>query len=180
MSSAASVNPPLRSGVNAVAFKYLTPGSTMIVQALIARAPRDPVPWTPLRRPLADATVTLVSTAGISMKSDPAFDAAGERQNPWWGDPSYRVIPRTATAADVVVSHLHIDTRYILEDLDVALPLARLGELEQGGRIARAALTHYSFMGYLLDPTEFLASTVPAMIARMRAEGVDVAVFVPV
>ncbi len=161
-------------------FKYLNPASTLIVKTFIVRAPRDPIPWAPLRRPLDQTTVALISTAGISMKSDPAFDAEGERGNPWWGDPSCRLIPRTATAADVVVSHLHIDTRYILEDLDVALPLARLGELAQNGQIGRVAPSHYSFMGYLLDPTEFLASTVPAMIARMRAEDVDAAIFVPV
>ena len=161
-------------------FKYLTPASTMIVKTLIARAPRDPVPWTPLERPLEQATVTLISTAGISMKSAPPFDAEGERQNPWWGDPSYRVIPRTATARDVAVSHLHIEPRYILEDLNVALPLERLSELEKSGVIGRVASSHYSFMGYLLDPTEFLTSTVPAMITRMRAEGVEVAVFIPV
>lgn len=161
-------------------FKYLSPASTLIVKTLVARAPRDPVPWTPLRRPLEQATVALISSAGISMKADPPFDAEGERRNPWWGDPSWRVIPETATARDVMVSHLHIDTRYILEDLNVALPLERLAEMEMRGEIGRVAPSHYSFMGYLLDPTEFLASTVPAMIARMRAEGVDAAVFVPV
>jgi D-proline reductase (dithiol) PrdB len=152
----------------------------MIVKSFIARAPRDPVPWTSFTRPLQEATVALVSTAGISMKSDAPFDAHGERQNPWWGDPSYRVIPRTATARDVVAGHLHIDTRYIAEDLNVALPLERFNEMERSGEIGRAASSHYSFMGYLLDPTEFLASTVPAMIERMRTEGVDVAVFIPV
>lgn len=161
-------------------YKYLSPASTMVVKSLIARAPRDPVPWTPLRRPLEEATVALVSTAGISMQSDPPFDADGERRNPWWGDPSYRVIPRTATVRDVIVSHLHIDPWYILEDLNVALPVDRLAGMEYRREIGRAAPSHYSFMGYLLDPTEFLASTVPALIARMRAESVDAAVFVPV
>lgn len=167
-----------RTGIDS--FKYLSAASTMIVKSLMARAPRDPVPWAPLRRPLEEATVALLSTAAISMKSDPPFDAEGERHNPWWGDPSYRVLPRTATAHDVVVSHLHIDTRYITEDLNVALPLDRLTELERDGEVGRAAPSHYSIMGYLLDPTEFLASTVPALIARMRAEGVDAAVFLPV
>ena len=35
--------------------------------------PRD-IPWTPLARPLADATVVLVSTAGIALKTDRPFD----------------------------------------------------------------------------------------------------------
>lgn len=161
-------------------FKYLSPVSTMITKSLIARAPRNPVPWIPLRRPLHEATVSLVSTAGISMKGDPPFDTEGERRNPWWGDPSYRLIPRTATEADISVSHLHIEAAYIHEDLDVALPLRRLAELEAEGLIGRAAPSHYSFMGYLLDATEFLEVSIPAIIERMRREGVDVAVFVPV
>jgi D-proline reductase (dithiol) PrdB len=161
-------------------FRYLSPTSTIIVKSLITRADGAPAPWTPLRRPLTEATIALVSTAGLSMKGDLPFDAAGERRNPWWGDPSYRVIPRTARTGDVVASHLHIETRYLAEDLNVALPLERLAELERSGRIGRSAPSHYSFMGYLLDPTRFLAESVSAMIERMRVEEVDAAVFVPV
>jgi D-proline reductase (dithiol) PrdB len=169
-----------QSTITVDSFKYLSPASTAIVKSMIARAPKDPVPWTPLRRPLAEATVTLVSTAGLSVKSDPPFDAEAECRNPWWGDPSHRVIPSAATETDIVVSHLHIEPAYIHEDLNVALPLARLAELEREGRVGRSAPSHYSFMGYLLDPTEFLASAVPAMIAEMKQEDVDAAVFVPV
>lgn len=161
-------------------FKFLSRTSTMMMRALIARAPRDPVPWTAVRRPLSESTVALVSTAGLSMRGTAPFDAEGERRNPWWGDPSYRVIPHTATAGDVVATHLHIDTRYMAEDLDVALPLRRLAELAAAGRVGRVAPSHYAFMGYLLDPTEFLRASVPAMIERMRAEAVDAAVFIPV
>ncbi len=160
--------------------KYLNPTSQAIIKSLIARAPKEPVPWAPLRRPLREATVALVTTAGVSLRDERAFDAEGELRNPWWGDPSYRVIPRTATEQDIVVSHLHIETAYILSDLNVALPLARLAELEHEGFIGRSAPSHYSFMGYLLDPTEFLASAVPAMIDRMHREGVDAAIFIPV
>lgn len=169
---------PPGSRVNS--FKYLNPVSTMIVKSLIARAPTDPVRWAPLRRPLREATIALISTAGLSLKGDAPFDAEGERRNPWWGDPSHRVIPRTATASDVVASHLHIETRYLAEDLNVALPIERLAELEQRGQIGRSAPSQYSFMGYLLQPEEFLTRTVPAMIERMRAEAVDAAVFIPV
>lgn len=161
-------------------FRYLNPASVAIVKTMIASAPRDPVPWTPLPRPLSEATVALVSTAGLSMLADPPFDTEGEQENPWWGDPSFRVIPRTATEADIVASHLHIETAYIQQDLDVALPLRRLAEAEADGRIGRVAQAHYSFMGYLLDPTEFLERSVPAMVNRMRADAVDVAIFVPV
>jgi hypothetical protein len=147
---------------------------------LIARSSASPVPWTPLRRPLEEAAIALVSTAALSMRGEPPFDAAAERANPWWGDPSYRVIPRTATERDVVASHLHIETAYLELDLDVALPLRRLAELQAERFIGGSAPSHYSIQGYLLDPTEFLATSVPAIVERMKQESVDAAIFIPV
>jgi hypothetical protein len=161
-------------------FRYLSQASTAIVKMLIANAPREPVPWTPLSRPLSEARIALVSTAALSMRIDRPFDTEGDRANPWWGDPSYRVIPRTATERDVVASHLHIETAYLEQDLDVALPLRRLAELEGEGIIGRAAPSHYAVQGYLLDPTEFLATSVPAIAKRMKRDEVDAAVFLPV
>lgn len=161
-------------------FRYLSAPSVAVVKMLIARASKGAIPWSPLRRPLSEATVTLISTAALSVSGDAPFDTQSERANPWWGDPSYRVIPRVATERDVSASHLHIDTGYVSRDLDVALPLRRLDELAQVGFVGRVAPSHYAFQGYLLDPTEFLATSVPAMVDRMKTEEVDAAVFVPV
>jgi D-proline reductase (dithiol) PrdB len=161
-------------------FKYLSPTSAAIIRMLIDRGPKDPIPWTPLPLPLTDATVALVSTAALSIGTDTPFDTESERANPWWGDPSYRVIPRTATERDIVASHLHIENAFLKQDLDVALPLRRLEELARSGVVGRVAPSHYSIQGYLLDPTEFLGTTVPAMVAQMKREAVDAVVFVPV
>ena len=60
------------------------------------------------------------------------------------------------------------------------LPLRRLQELCADGVVGGAAATHYSFMGYILQPRQLLASTAPAIAARMAEEAVDVAVLVPV
>jgi D-proline reductase (dithiol) PrdB len=130
--------------------------------------------------PLRQATIALVGTAGIALAGDQPFDQEGERKNPWWGDPSYRVIPSTATARDVRLHHMHIDRSFGERDLDCVLPIARLRELEAAGEIGRAAPSHYSIMGYQLDTDELLGRTVPQMIARMRAEEVDAVLLVPV
>jgi len=90
------------------------------------------------------------------------------------GDPSYRLIPRAAGTADVRLYHLHIDTSFGERDLNCALPLDRLAELEREAVIGRSAETHYSFIGYLLRPREFLETSLPPMIERMRSEHVDV------
>ena len=150
-----------------------------VVKAWIAKESAREIPWAPLPRPLADCTVALISSGGIALKNDRPFDQEGERQNPWWGDPSYRVLPRTATAHDVGVYHLHIDPSFALQDLNCLLPLQRLLELEEAKVIGRSALHHYSFMGYILEPETLLDESVPAIIRHLRDDQVDVVVLVP-
>ena len=67
------------------------------------------IPWTPLDKPLQECRVALISSGGIALKTDTPFDQEGERQNPWWGDPSYRIIPQTKQSDDIRVCQLHID-----------------------------------------------------------------------
>jgi len=137
------------------------------------------IPWTPLSRPLTESTVALVSSAGLALRTDRPFDQEGEQQNPWWGDPSYRVLPRTATAQDVKLYHLHIHPRVVEKDLNTLMPLERLLTLEANGEIGRSAAHHYSFMGYILQPQVLLEQSAPAMIERMKRDGVNVVVLVP-
>jgi D-proline reductase (dithiol) PrdB len=144
------------------------------------RDPERPIPWTPLQKPLGDCTVALISSAGVSMLVDPPFDQEGERQNPWWGDPSYRVIPRTATEKDVRVCHMHVNTAFAEQDLNSVLPLQRLDVLVDEGVVGRSADEHYSFMGYILDAQDLLEKSVPEVIAGLQAQGVDAVVLVPV
>ena len=58
--------------------------------------------------------------------------------------------------------------------------LRRLRELCDQGIVGGMADTHYSFMGYVLQPRELLASSAPAIAAGMVEQAVDVAVLVPV
>jgi len=138
-----------------------------------------PIPWTPLSRPLSECTVALLSSAGIALKTDLPFDQEGERQNPWWGDPSYRVLPKSATKEDVRLYHMHIDPSYAEQDLDCLLPLQRLQEMEASGRIGRTSPRHYSIMGYILNPERLLRETVPALIRDLKEDLADVVVLVP-
>lgn len=151
----------------------------MLVKAWISRERPRPLPWTPLKKPLSKCIISLVSTAGISLKQDRPFDTAGERQNPWWGDPSFRVIPKTATEQDVRVDHLHVDTSYAENDLDCIFPLRRLQELEEAGDVGQSAPSHYSIMGYILDPRVLLSETMPTIIQKLREECVDAAALIP-
>src|SRR5271165_2504599 len=70
------------------------------------------IPWTPLATPLSKCTVSLVSSAGIALKIDHPFDPEIERRDPWFADPSYRVVPRTVRTGDIQVCHLHINPAF--------------------------------------------------------------------
>lgn len=137
------------------------------------------IPWTPLDKSISATTFALMTSAGISMKSEPLFDMEREKTEPTWGDPSYREIPKTATERDIEVNHLHVNTAYIEQDINVMLPLARFQEFEQEGLIGKLAQTCYSYYGYQPDPTVLLNETMPQVADRMRQEKVEAVLLTP-
>lgn len=154
------------------------PVKKMVRSWIRMEAPRD-IPWTPLNKSLPESTVALVSSAGLALKTDPPFDQDGERENPWWGDPSIRVLPKTATGSDISLYHMHINPHLVEQDLNTVLPLERLQELEVGGEIGASAEHHYSYMGYLLQPRTLLEDHVPKMIRQMKQDQVNLVILVP-
>jgi D-proline reductase (dithiol) PrdB len=151
----------------------------MIKSWISLEKPRD-IPWTPLCKPLHQCSVALISSAALALATDRPFDQQVERQNPWFSDPSFRVIPRDTTAKDIRIYHLHINPDFVQQDINCALPVQRLIELETSGDIGRAATSHYSFIGYTCQPERLLDESVPAIIGKLREETVDVVVLVPV
>ena len=160
-------------------YRFLDFASRQVMKAWAARQEPGAIPFTPLAKPLKDCTIALVSTAGIARHDDRPFDQEGERRDPWWGDPSFRVLPLGTTEKDVRIYHLHIDPRFGEADLDVVLPMRRLSELAREGLVGNPAPRHYSIMGYILDATVLLEETTPAMAELMRADAVDAVVLVP-
>jgi D-proline reductase (dithiol) PrdB len=161
-------------------FLFLPPALRAWISKDIPDQPyRGKIPWTPLDKSISKTTFTLMTSAGISMKSDPPFDMEGEKAEPAWGDPSYREIPKTATERDIEVNHLHVNTAYIKQDINVMLPLARFQEFEQESLIGKLAPTCYSFYGYQLDPTTLLNETMPQVADRMRQENVEAVLLTP-
>jgi hypothetical protein len=160
-------------------YRFVDRITRRVLKGWAARESYQEIPWTPLPRSLAECTVALVSTAGLALETDEPFDQEGERRNPWWGDPSFRVIPRDAAEKNVRSWHLHGNAANVKEDLGCVLPLAGLLELEAGGEIGRSAPRHYSFMGYILEPAELLDKSTPEMIRLMKEDAVDAALLVP-
>jgi D-proline reductase (dithiol) PrdB len=160
-------------------FKFL-PRSIAAYYQTLAVQKADPIPWTPLRRSVSEARVALVTTAGMYVKDQqPPFDAEREKREPMWGDPTYRRIPRDIPQDQISASHLHINNRDLLEDVDTVLPVHRLAELEAEGVVGSASLTHYSFMGYQPNTTEWRERYGPEVAALMKDEAVDAVLLAP-
>jgi D-proline reductase (dithiol) PrdB len=140
----------------------------------------EPVPWTPLAKPLNRCRFALVTTAGIYVQGrEPPFDTEREEREPMWGDPSYRTIPRDTPQEKIGASHLHINNRDLLADVNIVLPLDRFRELEEARRIGSLAPTHYSFMGFQLNTTEWRERYAPEVAGRLRQEEVEAVFLTP-
>lgn len=137
----------------------------------------DPVPFQPLKRPLAESRVALVSSAGFTLAQQPPFDASIRG-----GDTSVREIPRDVDVSVLKSSHRSqaFDSSGMLEDPNLAFPLDRLRELRRLGWIGSLAPRHLSFMGSITAPGRLIKQTAPEAVAKLVEDEVDVALLVPV
>jgi D-proline reductase (dithiol) PrdB len=137
--------------------------------------------WAPLEKRLASSSIALLTSAGIYLKgSQPSFDLDHERTNPEWGDPTWRAIPASATAAGIGVAHLHINDEDLLADPEIALPMHLLAKLAGEGVVGGATEEHVSVMGFQERSLEdWRESTAPELIARLREQGADGLILAP-
>ncbi len=161
-------------------FRFLPPSLRAWIQTFIPEEGfKGPIPWTAMSKPLSQTTISLVTSAGISLKTDPPFDMEREKKEPTWGDRSFRMIPRGTTEKDIEVNHLHINTTYIKQDINVILPLARMAEFEQERIIGCLAPTAYSFYGFQWQNTDFLKEAIEPISKKMKLEEVEAVLLTP-
>jgi len=138
--------------------------------------------WAPFEPRLADATIGLLSSAGLYLEGvqDP-FDVERERNEPMWGDPSWRAIPHDVAQGGLGMSHLHVNPADVLADHEVALPVRTLDALVSDGIVGASAGTHVSVMGYQeAGLVEWRERTPPAGVELHRDRGGDGAGLPPV
>ena len=161
-------------------FRFLPPGLTAWVRKFIPDEDfKGTIPWAPMAKSMSQTTIALVTSAGISLKTDPPFDMEREKKEPIWGDRSYRTIPRGTTEKDIEVNHLHINTNWIKQDINVILPLARMAEFEKEKIIGHLAPTAYSFYGFQWQSTDFLKEAIEPISKKMKLEGVEAVLMTP-
>ncbi len=160
-------------------FRFL-PGSIAAYYKNMTVQREDPVPFTPLGKPLDQCRFALVTTAGIYNKGkEPPFDTEREKREPMWGDPSFRRIPKDVSQEEIGACHLHTNNRDVLLDVNILLPVQRFLELESEGVIGSLAPTSYSFMGYQPDTTAWRQQYGPEAAVLMKDEAVDAVLLTP-
>ena len=160
-------------------FKFL-PGSIAAYYRNLPVQREEPIPFTPLAKPLSQCRFALMTTAGIYQEGkEPPFDTEREKREPMWGDPTFRRLSRDVKQEGIGACHLHTNNRDILIDVNIVLPVHRFLELESEGVIGSLASTSYSFMGYQPNTTEWRQRYGPEAVSLMKEEEVDAVLLTP-
>ena len=135
----------------------------------------EDVPWAPHSGDPSKHRFVLLTSGGLYLKdSQPSFDTVSIH-----GDPSMREIPKTVRQEEIGIAHAHYDHSLAEQDLNIIFPIQRLIEMENEKVIGSLTDTHYSF-SYVNDVVPLVEKTVPELIARLKADRVDVLLLVPV
>jgi D-proline reductase (dithiol) PrdB len=145
--------------------------SKTIALPQLKRLVTNEIPWSPLRKPLSDCTVVVITTSGVHLQSDEPFSLN------FPGDANFRVIPRSAQPGDLAISHQAYDRTDALRDMNLVFPLERLRELEAERVIGRLAEDHYGFG--LNGSAQQLMPAFRKLARRIAESGVDLALLVP-
>jgi D-proline reductase (dithiol) PrdB len=135
----------------------------------LRRLTDEKIPWTPLRKPLSECTVVLITTGGVHLSGDKPFNLNS--------DSTFRVIPRNAQSSDLAISHQAYDRTDALKDINLVFPIERLRELEAKHVIGRLADEHYGFG--LEGSAQKLVPSIKEVAQRISQAGVDLALLVP-
>ena len=136
--------------------------------------PED-IPWTAYTGQPSEQTLALITSGGLYLKdSQPAFDTVSIH-----GDPSIREIPKSVRQEEIGIAHAQYDHSLAEQDINIVFPIHRLIEMESEGIIGKLIDTHYSF-SYVNDVVPLVTETAPQMITRLKEDGVDIALLVPV
>ncbi|MBA3255170.1 MAG: hypothetical protein H0T64_00780, partial [Pyrinomonadaceae bacterium] len=110
----------------------------------------DFIPLAQLKKPLSEARLTFVSSAGVQPKRTMPFDVVHPV-----GDYSFRRVPSGSKVNDLEIHQIKYPTNGASRDLNVIFPIERLQELAAEGVIGGLTPNFFSFIGYQMDPPTF-------------------------
>ncbi len=134
------------------------------------------IPWCPVKKPLEQSKIALVTTAGLHHKDQQPFDMADST-----GDPTFRIIDAHTIARDYKITHDYYDHRDADRDLNIVFPITRLKEMQTAGCIGAVSDMHFSFMGHIdgrhVEP--LVNRSAPQIVRILKELKVDVVLLTP-
>lgn len=138
------------------------------------------VDWSPgakLVKPLSEAKLALISTAGLHLRDQPAFDLTIKL-----GDASFREVPNNVDVQELRIAHRSsaFDQAGALKDRNLVFPLDRFRELVTRHEVGSLNHRHFSFMGSIIAPGRLVSESAPQVAAQLQDDEVDAVFLVPV
>ncbi|MHB8619261.1 MAG: glycine/sarcosine/betaine reductase selenoprotein B family protein [Chloroflexota bacterium] len=132
---------------------------------MVTKMSRKCIPYTPVRKPLQELTLALVSVTGVHLKSQEPFSLES--------DTSIRLIERDVDPADLMVTHAHYPHDDADEDVNVVFPITRARELLDEGYVGGLSDKHYS-LGYSQDLRTIYDQVAPDIADALYRSGTDI------
>jgi D-proline reductase (dithiol) PrdB len=132
----------------------------------------EPTPWSPLKKPLREGKVVLITTAGILLEGQPSFKITQK------GSSEYRALPVHLPRGQIIFEHPDFDPSEAKKDLNVLVPVDRFIELVEERKILELDEEFFSFLGICDDPWE-LEGALTGFAYKLKDSKVDVAFIFP-
>lgn len=136
----------------------------------------EDIPWTPVAKPLSEAVVALVTTAGVHHEDQEPYDMKDPN-----GDPSFRVIDSSRPLSSLMITHDYYDHADADRDVNIVFPVDRLREMVAEGALGGLAKRHYSLMGHIDGPyiSTLVEETAGRIAKALVQDGVDIVLLTP-
>lgn len=134
----------------------------------------DDSPFTPLGKPLAKCTVSMLTSGGVSRCAMPPFNPDARN------DLRLDTVEADAPSDDFQIHDSYYDHSDADRDLNCIFPIDRLREMAQAGEIGAVAPRLWSgFMGRIYKRQAVLQEKAPALAQMLKDDGVDLLVAIP-
>ena len=131
-------------------------------------------PFTPARRALPMMNLALISSAGAYLDGTDPFDTSAPD-----GDFTFREIPSQIELSDLRFSARGYDPKFVRQDGNVEVPLARLFEFQSNRIIGQLNTAFWSFCGFIPDAGRLASETIPKLVERLTRYEVQAALLIP-
>jgi len=131
-------------------------------------------PFTPARRALSMVNLAMITSAGAYIDGTDPFDTTAID-----GDVTFREIPSEIDPSDLRFAARGYDPRFVQQDPNVQIPLARMFEFEANRVIGQLNSAFWSFCGFIPDAGRLAGEMLPRLAERLQRYEVQAALLIP-